>query len=88
MFAPRLANIAARRLGALNDCWLHTRALSTTGNDVQIVVVGPRQGQEGFSELANLPSNAHVIAHGATMEEILAVGDTKLAQANVSAGSL
>lgn len=52
-------------------------------DEARIIVVGPRQGEDSFSELAGLPGKARIVAHGATMEELLEAGEEALASANV-----
>jgi hypothetical protein len=51
--------------------------------EARIIVVGPRRGEDSFSELVALPAKAKIVAHGATMEELLESGDEALASANV-----
>ena len=51
--------------------------------EVNIVVIGARSGDDSLSELKALPSNARIVAHGATVDEVFEAGDNALARANV-----
>lgn len=65
-----------------------TRGMATQLEQVRIIVVGPRTGEDSFSELRSLPSNATIVAHGATLEELREAGDDALASANVVLNSV
>jgi hypothetical protein len=39
-------------------------------SNCRIVIVGPRNGDECLAELANLPSEARILATGSTVEEL------------------
>lgn len=51
----------------------------------RILIVGKREGDASLVELEALPANAEIVAHGETLEEILAAGESVLASVNVRA---
>lgn len=51
----------------------------------RILIVGKREEDESLVELEALPANAEIVAHGETLEQILAAGESTLASINVRA---
>lgn len=49
----------------------------------KILIVGKREGDASLVELDALPPNAEIVAHGETLEQILAAEETALASVNV-----